>query len=68
MKLSSPETFCEDAQTELKSSMHIPPLSKKEAAEKLANSYRNLAMLKSYVAIWNKTPSEGISQADTASS
>jgi len=69
MKLSSPETHCKDAPTELNSSMHKPPLSKSETAKKLATSYRNLAILKQYVGIWNKPPQIGtVSQADTASS
>jgi hypothetical protein len=68
MKLSSPETHCEDAPTELNSSMHKPPLSKSETAKKLATSYRNLAILKQYVGIWNKPPGGTESQADTASS
>ena len=36
--------------------MHVPQLSKKATAKKLAKSYKNLAMLQQYVAIWNKKP------------
>lgn len=46
---------------------NIPQLSKTETAKKLASTYKNLAMLKQYVAIWN-IPGESVSQADTASS